>query len=319
MTDHPSALGVRFVTVEADHHGQRIDNVLMRLLKGVPKSKIYRILRTGEVRVNRGRIAPSYRVQQGDSIRIPPLRTGGEPNAIAPPPALIQRLQGAVLWEDDAVLVVDKPAGLAVHGGSGLPFGLIEVLRATRGQDGFLELAHRLDRETSGCLLLAKTPAALRALHQALRAGSLEKHYRTLLRGHWRGGTRAVAEALSKNTLRGGERMVMVSDQGKAAQTEFRCLRATATASLMEVRIATGRTHQIRVHAAHIGYPVAGDDKYGDAAFNKRLAEYGLHRLFLHAEHIALDIEGRRLAVSAPLPIELYNVLNKIGIFYDGR
>ncbi|HRF42699.1 MAG TPA: RluA family pseudouridine synthase, partial [Candidatus Competibacteraceae bacterium] len=231
-----------------------------------------------------------------------------------PPLRLAEQLREAVLYEDRELLVLDKPAGLAVHKGSGVDYGIIEALRALRPDEPFLELAHRLDRDTSGCLALARTPAALRQIQEAFRAGRVEKRYLALVRGYWNHGLREVNQPLRRNVLRGGERMVEVLDDGKPALTRFRPVSLHAPASLLEAWIATGRTHQIRVHAAHAGYPLAGDDKYGDAAFNRMMAEdYGLRRLFLHAHSLSLPLGGRDIAVSAPLGAELKAVLDLIG------
>lgn len=307
--------GVRHLQVTAEHAGQRLDNFLLRELKGAPKSLIYRILRTGEVRLNGGRVRPDRRLQAGDVLRIPPVRLGErDERLLRVPPQLAKRLRAAVLYEDREVLVLDKPAGLAVHKGSGLDYGAIELLRAMRLEDSFLELAHRLDRETSGCLVLARTPAALRLIQDAFRAGRVEKHYLALVRGYWNQGPREVNQPLRRNVPRGGERMVEVLDDGKPALTRFRPVSLHKPASLLEASIATGRTHQIRVHAAHVGYPLAGDDKYGDAAFNRLMAEqYGLRRLFLHAHSLNLPLGGREIAVSAPLDAELKAVLDRLG------
>jgi len=307
--------GVRHLQVTAEHAGQRLDNFLLRELKGAPKSLIYRILRTGEVRLNGGRVRPDRRLQAGDVLRIPPVRLGErDERLLRVPPRLAKRLRAAVLYEDREVLVLDKPAGLAVHKGSGLDYGAIELLRAMRPEDSFLELAHRLDRETSGCLVLARTPAALRLIQDAFQAGRVEKHYLALVRGYWNQGPREVNQPLRRNVPRGGERMVEVLDDGKPALTRFRPVSLHKPASLLEASIATGRTHQIRVHAAHVGYPLAGDDKYGDAAFNRLMAEqYGLRRLFLHAHSLNLPLGGREIAVSAPLDAELKAVLDRLG------
>ncbi len=303
---------VRFVEVSTDHDGQRIDNFLLRTLKGVPKSLVYRILRKGEVRVNKGRAKPEHRLAAGDVVRIPPLRMAEADEAPMVPPVLAERLRAAVLFEDRDALVLDKPAGLAVHAGSGIACGAIEALRALRGA-GYLELAHRLDRETSGCLALAKTAEALRAMHAALGSRRSEKRYLALVRGRFPPHELTVEAPLAKNQLRGGERMVEVSDVGKPASSRFRLVEAYRDASLVEVWIDTGRTHQIRVHAAHIGHPLAGDDKYGDEGFNRVLAGFGLRRLFLHAQYLSLPLGGEReLAVSAPLPEELTRVLDAL-------
>jgi 23S rRNA pseudouridine955/2504/2580 synthase len=315
MPASTSSNRVRHLEISPEYTGQRLDNFLLRELKGAPKSLIYRILRTGEVRLNGGRVQPRQRLQAGDVLRIPPVRLA-EPDArpFRPPPGLAERLREAVLYEDRDLLVLDKPAGLAVHKGSGVDYGIIEILRALRPEEPFLELAHRLDRETSGCLALARTPTALRQIQEAFREGRVEKRYLALVQGHWNLGSHQVNQPLRRNVLRGGERMVEALDDGKPALTRFRPVSLHAPASLLEVCIATGRTHQIRVHAAHIGYPLAGDDKYGDVAFNRMMAEgYGLHRLFLHAHSLNLPLGGREIAVSAPLDAELKAMLDLLG------
>jgi len=298
---------VQWVEISADYAGQRIDNYLLRILKGAPKSLIYKILRKGEVRVNRGRIRPDYRLQAGDQVRIPPLRLT-EATPSTPPPALQARLATAILWEDQDILVLNKPAGVAVHKGSGLDFGVIEALRARRPPGAFLELAHRLDRDTSGCLLLAKNAEVLRAIHQALQQQTLEKRYLLLVRGQWPYGKLTVQAALAKVRWSGEYRME-IADQGKPAVTHFRPVSIARRASLLEATIATGRTHQIRVHAAAQGHPLAGDDKYGDAEFNRLAATWGLRRLFLHAHSLSLSLGGREIDVSAPLDDDLKAVL----------
>lgn len=310
-----SAGEVRHLEISSEHAGQRLDNFLLSELKGAPRSLIYRILRTGEVRLNGGRVQPGRRLQAGDRLRIPPLRLAErDERPFRPPPGLAKRLWETVLYEDRELLVLDKPAGLAVHKGSGLDYGVIEVLRALRPEEPFLELAHRLDRETSGCLALARTPQALRAIQDALRAGRVEKRYLALVRGRWNHGPREVNLPLRRNVLRGGERMVEVADDGKPALTRFRPVSLFKPASLLEARIATGRTHQIRVHAARIGHPLAGDGKYGDPAFDRLMVErYGLRRVFLHAHSVVLPLGGREVAVSAPLGFELKAVLDRLG------
>lgn len=306
----------RIVTVEEGSQGQRLDNFLFSRLKGVPKSHVYRILRTGQVRVNGRRIKPDYRVEPGDEIRLPPLRQGGqgeERAAEAPGNRLQALIREAVLYEDDTLLILNKPPGIAVHAGSGLAHGVIEILRALRPQQPFIELAHRLDRETSGCLLIAKTRPMLKALHDLLRQGGISKHYLALVKGRWRGGARSVTAALEKHTPRSGQRMMQVSHEGKAAETQFAPSQIYRDASLMEVTLGTGRTHQIRVHAAHIEHPLAGDDKYGDWEFNRRMKAQGLKRLFLHAHRLAFTLPGgRKLALSAPLPGDLQQVLDRL-------
>jgi 23S rRNA pseudouridine955/2504/2580 synthase len=300
--------------VEAESAGQRVDNYLTRHLKGVPKSHIYRILRSGEVRVNSRRVAADYRVQEGDRLRLPPVRTARP----ARPPAPGPRLRASVLHEDDHLLVIDKPSGVAVHGGSGISRGVVEQLRLERPEARFLELAHRLDRETSGVLMLAKRRSALLELHRQLREGRARKYYLVLVKGAWRDGKRSVTAPLHKYVLASGERRVSVSAEGMAAHTVFRLQRAWERCSLLEAELKTGRTHQIRVHLAHLGYPVAGDDKYGDYALNKQLAKQGLKRMFLHACRtvIAHPQTGEPLALEAPLPPDLGAFL---GILDAGR
>ena len=304
---------MQWVEISAEDAGQRIDNFLQRCLKGVPKSRIYRLLRKGEVRVNKGRTKPEYRIQRGDQVRIPPVRMAavGSP---APSVKETDRLLDAVLYEDERLLVLNKPAGMAVHGGSGLSFGVIEALRALRPAAPFLELVHRLDRDTSGCLLIAKRRSELRTLHELLRNGEVEKRYLLLVQGEWRQGQREVRAALKKNLLRGGERLVQIDPEGKDAVTRFRLLESYPGASLLEAELKTGRTHQIRVHAAHAGHPLAGDDKYGDAGFNRQMRALGLKRLFLHAHYVAFrDAErGRAVAVSAPMSADLRNVIQQL-------
>jgi len=299
---------VNWLTVDEASVGQRVDNYLGKMLKGVPKSHIYRILRSGEVRVNKGRVKPDARLILGDLVRVPPVRTALRPN-LAPPAASSPRL--SVLFEDDEILAVDKPAGLAVHGGSGVAYGLIEHMRAARPSAKFLELAHRLDRDTSGVILLAKRRAALVALHAQLRAGDFDKRYLVLVRGKWRDAKRRVTLALHKFATREGERRVRVEDDGQAAETIFHRRHAwpllVPPLALLEAELRTGRTHQIRVHLTHLGFPVAGDDKYGDFAWNRILRKQGLKRMFLHAHSLAFahPLTGERVALASPLAADL--------------
>src|SRR5215510_4502271 len=272
--------------VEPEAAGQRIDNYLTKRLKGVPKSHIYRILRSGEVRVNSRRVGPQHRLEEGDRLRLPPLRTAAR-ERLAPMPAAPWR--PAVIHEDDALLAIDKPAGIAVHGGSGVSYGVVERLRAARPQAPFLELAHRLDRETSGVLMLAKRRSALLALHRQLREGSVQKFYLALVKGRWRDEKRNVRLPLDKYVLGSGERRVAVSAEGAPAHTIFRLRQALSEWSLLEAELKTGRTHQIRVHLAHLGYPLAGDDKYGDFTLNKALVRQGLKRMFLHSSRTVVE------------------------------
>lgn len=291
--------------VEAEAAGQRVDNYLTKRLKGVPKSHIYRILRNGEVRINSRRIKPEYRVQAGDRLRLPPLRTA-KPAAVPRHPQG-SRLAAAVIYEDDSLLAIDKPSGTAVHGGSGISRGVIEQLRLERPEARYLELVHRLDRETSGVLMLAKRRASLIDLHRQLREGRVRKLYVALVKGAWREEKRSVKLPLNKYVLASGERRVSVGREGMAAHTVFRLRRAWRNFSLVEAELKTGRTHQIRVHLAHLGHPIAGDDKYGDFPLNKELARHGLKRMFLHAFKAVIvhPVSGANLELEAPLPPEL--------------
>jgi 23S rRNA pseudouridine955/2504/2580 synthase len=300
--------------VDAEAAGQRLDNYLTKRLKGVPKSHIYRILRSGEVRINSRRVGPEYRVQGGDRLRLPPLRTARPAPVSAPAPGL--RLKAPVIYEDDMLLVIDKPAGVAVHGGSGISRGVIEQLRLERPESRFLELVHRLDRDTSGVLLLAKRRSALTALHQQLREGQVEKQYAVLVRGDWRDGRRSVKLPLHKYVLASGERRVSVGEDGMSAHTVFRLEGRGGGYSLLEAELKTGRTHQIRVHLAHLGYPIAGDDKYGDFALNRQLAREGLKRMFLHAAKTVITHpqSGAALTLRAPLPAALRDFLAALGM-----
>jgi 23S rRNA pseudouridine955/2504/2580 synthase len=311
--------GVELVEISADLAGQRVDNFLLNRLKGAPRSLIYRIVRRGEVRVNKGRIRPEYRLKAGDTLRIPPVKLA--PRSTPPRPAaqVLRQLEAAIMYEDDRLLILNKPSGLAVHGGSGLSYGVIEGLRALRPTAPYLELVHRLDRETSGCLLIAKKRSALRRLHELLRSNRMDKRYLALLKGRWRGGSRQVTAPLLKNVLRSGERMVRVDPAGKSASSVFRPLAVSKTASLMEVKLETGRTHQVRVHAASLDQPIAGDDKYGDADFNRQLREVGLKRLFLHARALRFQLtEGEpAIEVIAPLDDELKLVLHRLKLKYE--
>src|SRR5512141_3182420 len=277
-----SGSGVRTVRVAEDREGQRIDNFLAGQLKGVPKSLIYRLVRTGQVRINGKRAKPDTRVSEGDEVRIPPVRTGPPTAPGMPAKTQLARIEQAIIHEDRDFLVLNKPAGIASHGGSGISFGAIELLRAARPDDT-LELAHRLDRDTSGVLVLTRRRTALMALQTLIRDNQTTKQYLTLLQGKCRRATFDVNVPLRKSVLQGGERMVRVDDAGKAALTRFRTIEAFRDATLAEAALFTGRTHQIRVHSAHSGHPIAGDEKYGDREFNLRMREFGLRRLFLHA------------------------------------
>lgn len=301
---------VRHEKVDEASAGQRIDNFLLRYCKGVPKSHVYRILRSGEVRVNGGRVAPTYKLRDGDDVRIPPVRTAVPTSAPAIPAGVPLR----VVFEDDALLVVDKPAGLAVHGGSGVSFGVIEQLRRQRPEARFLELAHRLDRETSGLLIVAKKRSALTALHDMLREGQIEKRYLTLVAGRWLNPLQHIKAALHKYLTEEGERRVSVNREGKPAHSIVRLGRRWQSASLVEVELKTGRTHQIRVHLSHLGFPLCGDDKYGNFALNKQLERQGLRRMFLHAASLRFrhPLSDQELALESPLPEELAGYLAQL-------
>ena len=297
----------RATTLEVgeDAAAQRIDNFLLRHLKGVPKSHVYRVLRSGEVRVNSGRVKPEYRLQPGDRVRVPPIRLATR-SQVRP-----KAVEFPVVHEDGALLVVDKPAGVAVHGGSGVSYGVIESLRASRPQAKYLELAHRLDRDTSGLLIVARKRGALVELHRMLREGEVEKVYLAAAKGTWEGGPRELRESLHKYVDAKGERRVAVREDGMKAVTRVRALKTSAQFSLLEVRLLTGRTHQIRVHLAHAGHPVLGDGKYGDFELNRRLEKEGVRRLFLHASRLAFDhpLTKERLQFHAPLPAEMQNFI----------
>ncbi len=305
---------VTHVAVSAEHDGQRLDNWLLRNLKGIPRSRVYRILRKGEVRVNGKRAKPEQRVATGDDIRLPPVRLPDESAPKRVPDSLIDSIEASVIHSDTDLLVVAKPAGLAVHGGSGLAFGVIESLRASRPSET-LELVHRLDRDTSGLLLVARNRPALRTLHGLLREGLVEKRYLALLKGSWNLGTKTIDAPLATRARQGGTRVVKVAESGKASDSTFSPVDFFgARATLLEVNLGTGRTHQIRVHAAHAGHPVAGDDKYGDREFNTEMEGLGLKRLFLHAQSLSFEWPGsqKTFAVSQPLPPELAMVLETL-------
>jgi len=298
----PPAPAVRHVEVTEDEAGQRIDNYLIARLKGVPKSRIYRILRSGEVRINSGRVDASYKVAAGDRVRIPPVRVAARDEPEAAP-----HFRLPVIFEDEWIVAIDKPAGIAVHGGSGIAHGVIESLRAMRPQAKFLELVHRLDRETSGVLLVAKKRQALTALHEMLRTHEVDKRYLVAVAGRFRNERQRVRLALVKRTTAEGGRRVSVSKDGQEAETVFHRLAAGPGSSLLEARLLTGRTHQIRVHLAHLKHPVLGDEKYGDFELNKALRRKGLKRMFLHASRLALRHPGtgEALVLESPLPAEL--------------
>ena len=309
---------VRKVAIEADYADQRIDNFLRRELPGVPKGRIYRLLRKGEVRVNGKRVKPEYRLEAGDEVRIPPVRLAEEKPG--PRSADADAISAKILFEDKRLLVVDKPSGVAVHGGSGISHGVIEMLRHARPELKDLSLVHRLDRETSGVLVLAKRRSALRELHALFREGRVEKNYLALLVGDWQFGDQVVDAPLLVTHRKGGERHVIVSEEGKPAQTRIQLSRTFGKFSLVQCSPKTGRTHQIRVHALHTGHPLAGDPRYGDEALNKELAKFGLKRLFLHAQSIAFpDDSGNDRHFTAPLADDLETFLDEGIPAYIGK
>ncbi|MDX2464600.1 MAG: 23S rRNA pseudouridine(955/2504/2580) synthase RluC [Porticoccus sp.] len=326
MIDKPTNTPVvQFVEVTSDHAGQRVDNFLLARLKGVPKSRIYRIVRKGEVRVNRSRVKPEYKLLEGDQVRIPPIRVAEREALPAPGQKLQCLLEDSIVYEDELLLVINKPAGLAVHGGSGVTLGLIEAMRATRPAQPFLELVHRLDRETSGCLIIAKKRSALRFLQDEMRGRRVVKVYQALTSGRWPRGMKRIDVPLLRSELKSGERIVRVNPEGKRSVTHFSVLQRfdskklvgstglDAKSTLVEATLETGRTHQIRVHAQYAGCPLAGDEKYGDDQYNKNIKVFGLKRMFLHALKLQFNSpNGEKIRVEAPLPEELTQILTKL-------
>lgn len=301
----------RLLTVELRGDGQRLDNFLLRECPGVPKTRLYKAIRKGEVRVNKGRARPERRLQSGDVVRLPPFINERTPPAVAPSDWQ-QRLADAIVHEDRNLLVVNKPAGIAVHGGSGLQFGLIETLRSMRPEHEFLELVHRLDRDTSGLLLVARRPAALRQLHELLRRkGEVDKRYQALVYGRWPRHLQSNAAPLRRDQLSSGERMVRVAKDGRDSLTEFSVQRSSDQVSLVEARPITGRTHQIRVHAAHLRHPVLGDAKYGDERSSVLTRDLALKRLFLHASELRFRLDDKSFRFRAPLGSELEGVVER--------
>src|SRR6266436_3750212 len=305
---------VQHFEVSLQEAGQRLDNYVQKRLGGLPRSRVYRVIRKGEVRVNGRRAGPEQRLQLNDRIRIPPVRVLPRSQAGRPSAQLCESIGKAIIYQDEKLLVLDKPAGVAVHGGSGVSFGVIEALRALR-PDESLELVHRLDRDTSGCLLIARKAATLRSLHALLRTDGFEKRYLALVRGKWELGAKRIDVPLRTDTRVGGERTVRAGASGKPSVSEFRPVQFFGrTGTLVEVTLRTGRTHQIRVHAQHAGHPVAGDDKYGDAAFNDELRALGLGRMFLHAHSVSFTWpQGGEFSVNSPLPPQLAALLDELG------
>jgi 23S rRNA pseudouridine955/2504/2580 synthase len=302
---------VSHVEITEENCDQRLDNFLITHLKGVPKSYVYRIVRKGEVRVNKGRADVKYRLVTGDIVRIPPVRVAEKSETSFVNPGLKEALQKNILFEDDNFLILNKPAGFAVHGGSGISSGIIEGLRLVRPEARFLELVHRLDRDTSGCLLIAKKRSALRRLHELFRDDHIHKTYLALLSGQWARKKLVVTAPLQKNINKGGERMVVISQSGKAAETLFRRLKLFRDATLVQASPKTGRTHQIRVHAASLGHPIVGDERYGLDEVNRNFKSRGHKRLFLHAETLQFEhpVTGALMTISAPLPQQLETLL----------
>ncbi|WP_263079975.1 23S rRNA pseudouridine(955/2504/2580) synthase RluC [Endozoicomonas sp. Mp262] len=305
---------VRFITIDADDAGQRLDNHLCRVLKGVPKTRVYRIIRKGEVRVNKKRSTADYRLQEGDLLRVPPVRMAEKNEPNKPPASMVEQLEQSVLYEDSKLMVINKPSGLAVHGGSGISCGVIEALRQIRPNEKGLELVHRLDRDTSGCLMVAKKRSMLRYLHAQLQGDGISKIYNALVIGRWPARKQLVNAPLQKNTLRSGERMVRVHVDGKTSRTRYQVLQRLGDATLVEASPLTGRTHQIRVHCLHAGHAILGDEKYGRDEDNRQFRGYGLRRLFLHAARLQFQLpDGEILKIEAPLPDDLQKVLKRLG------
>jgi len=305
--------------VDEESVAQRIDNYLLRRLKGVPKSHVYQVLRSGQVRVNSARVRPDYRLRAGDRVRIPPVRSATRA-AVPRRAAAAEARALPIVFEDAALLVLDKPAGVAVHGGSGLSFGAIEALRSARPEAKLLELAHRLDRDTSGLLVVAKKRSALVALHRMLRDGEVRKDYVALVKGRWQGGPREIRAPLHKSVTRTGERRVAVRSDGVAAATRVRPRSVSPRVSVLELELLTGRTHQIRVHLAHVGHPIVGDAKYGDFAFNRSMAQQGVRRLCLHACRLELahPLTGAQLQLESPIPPEMQAAIDStLGLAAD--
>lgn len=315
MTDDSSSLAARFLTITENEDGQRLDNYLLTKLKGAPRTLIYRIVRTGEVRVNKGRIKPEYRLQIGDIVRVPPLRLSEEAAPATPSPQLSQSLTDRILYQEHGIIAMNKPTGLAVHGGSGVAYGLIEALRAIYPTKDFLELVHRLDRDTSGLILVADKRSILRHLHEQLRDGKMHKVYVALVAGNLKGANHKVTAPLDKTNLASGERVVRVSRDGKAAETHFKVIERFENCTLVEAKPLTGRTHQIRVHAQFLGHPILGDDKYCPNEKNKEAKDkYGLNRLFLHARDLTFKLPNEEAPVKlhCPLAPELTQVLETL-------
>ncbi|MFZ2315943.1 MAG: RluA family pseudouridine synthase [Gammaproteobacteria bacterium] len=314
MTEFPTKkTGVQYFTATLDDEGQRIDNFLMSKLKGVPRSRVYRIVRKGEVRVNKKRISASYRLEEGDEVRVPPIFLEEKAKLVPPSKTTADLLLDRVIYEDDNLIILNKPSGMSVHAGSTVRVGVVEAMRHLYPQYPNLELAHRLDSETSGCLVLAKKKRILREVHTLLREGEVRKIYWALTKGRWKDSELKVDVSLHKDYQDGGKHVVEVNRDGKTALTVFSSIKKFKQASLMEVKLYTGRTHQIRVHAAYRGHPIAADDRYGDPEFNKEVKKMGLKRMFLHARTIDFTLPSlnQRITVTAPLDAELETIVSK--------
>jgi 23S rRNA pseudouridine955/2504/2580 synthase len=305
---------VQILAIDTDYAGQRIDNFLVTRLKGMPKTRVYRILRKGEVRVNKKRIKPGYRLQAGDQVRLPPMYLEDRPAHPTPSRQVVALLSDRILYEDNNLMIIDKPSGIPVHGGSQISMGVIEILRTMYPRLPHLELAHRLDADTSGCLILAKKRSILKELHELLRTGQVHKLYLALTKGQWTKPELRVEASLKKNFLSSGERIVRVDNEGKPSLTVFEPVQSYGEAMLVQATLHTGRTHQIRVHARHRSHPVVGDEKYGDKDFNKKMREFGVKRLFLHSHVIAFTLPstGETIRIEAPLAAELQESLDKM-------
>lgn len=303
---------VKWIDINQEQVGQRLDNFLITRLKGVPKSRIYRLIRKGEVRVNKGRIGIKYRLVFGDKVRIPPVRVAASNQTLFINTALRNSLENEIIFEDDGLIALNKPSGFAVHGGTGINSGIIEALRFIRPKAHFLELVHRLDKETSGCLLIAKKSSILRIMHQLFSGTQVNKTYLALVAGCWQSKKQQVDAPLLKNIAKSGERVVVVSKAGKQAQTFFKRIQRFQNATLVEASPKTGRTHQIRVHAAYLGYPIIADNRYGDSAVNQQFKQKGYHRLFLHAKKLTFPHPDTKeiITFEAPLPSSLITLLN---------
>ena len=306
--------GVSFITVDDDHADRRLDNFLIGYFASLPRTRIYRMIRKGEVRVNKGRIKQNYRLQTGDTVRVPPMYLSTQEKPSTPPEKLSELIGNSIIYEDDYLIAINKPSNIAVHSGSGARYGVIEILRAQRPETDFLELIHRLDRATSGCLLIAKGHKTLRGMHGILKSGHVKKNYLALLKGQLTETMRTVDMPLNKVSTESGDRMVRVDNAGKQALTHFHSQEHFRVASLSRIELVTGRTHQIRVHAAYIDHPLAGDEKYGDWEFNRAMKKLGLRRLFLHAETLSFEMPGigKQIELKAPLPDELDQFLKKL-------